>query len=525
VRREWNIQVRSAQTPSAVDTVSQLESSRELTVDREVISPFAAGTTQVSVSLSRTPGIDVAALLRALDKYPHGCIEQTTSRALPLLYYNDVALLGYGPSDPKIADRVQEAIYRIADMQTSDGSFGMWGPTSSPAAEWLQSYALDFLLRAREHQMAVPAASLQRALTWLNRSVERMSPNAQAYAWYVLAKAGLADAGRVRYFQDTTASKMVGGLPWAQLAAALNQVGEPGRARLAFSVAQTQIGRRETSDYYGSTLRDSAALLALAQEAGGHEGLVAVVGSVRGSLVARADETTTQEQAWLVLAARAFQTGGDLAYAIDGESRKATTEPVVINPDATALAKGLHVRNEGDKPVWLQVTARGVPKEPLPAAAERLSIYRQYYTLSGQKVDFANVHQTDRIVVSLSGDSLQGGYHQVALLDLLPAGFEIESVINDETAKSFPFLDNLTPTKMTEARDDRFFATFDLGTRPYRTWWDDEIKNGDYFHVAYIVRAVTPGSFALPAAQVSDMYAPRIYGRTAMGNVTIAPRQ
>ena len=44
------------------------------------------------------------------------------------------------------------------------------------------------------------------------------------------------------------------------------------------------------------------------------------------------------------------------------------------------------------------------------------------------------------------------------------------------------------------------------------------------FHVAYIVRAVTPGSYALPAANVSDMYAPRIYGRTAMGRIEIAPR-
>ncbi|TMJ28140.1 MAG: alpha-2-macroglobulin family protein, partial [Alphaproteobacteria bacterium] len=194
VRREWDIQVRAAQTPSAVDTTAPLEASRELTVDREVIQPFAAGTAQVSVALSRIPGIDVPGLLRALDKYPYGCIEQTTSRALPLLYYNDVALLGYGPADPKIADRVQDAIYRIVDMQMGDGSFGMWGPFSSPAAEWLQSYALDFLLRARDQKMAVPAASLQRGLGWLSRSAERMSPNAQAYAWYVLAKAGLADA-------------------------------------------------------------------------------------------------------------------------------------------------------------------------------------------------------------------------------------------------------------------------------------------------------------------------------------------
>jgi alpha-2-macroglobulin len=524
VRREWDIEVRAAQTPSAVDTVSQLDPGRQLTVDNNVTSGFAAGTPVVSVALSRTPGIDVAALLRALDKYPFGCIEQTTSRALPLLYYNDVALLGYGPADPKITDRVQDAVYRIVDMQMGDGSFGMWGPTSSPAAEWLQAYALDFLVRARDQQMAVPSASLQRGLTWLNRSAEMMSPNAQAYAWYVLAKAGLADPGRVRYFQDDNAKGIKGGLAWAQLAAALNLVGEPGRARLAFTVAQMHLNDRDPKDYYGSPLRDRAGLLALASEAAGREGATAVANAIGDRLAAKVQDTTTQEQAWLVLAAKATGGGGDLAYTVDGQSKKAATEPVVLNPDTATLAKGLHVRNDGNKPIWLQVTARGVPNDPQPAATQGLSIDRSYYTLTGDPVDLGKLRQNDRVIVSLEGRNLEGGYHEVALLDLLPAGLEIESVMNDDTVKSFSFLSALTPTRIAEARDDRFFASFNLGTRPYANWWDNDVKNGYSFHVAYIARAVTPGSFALPAAQVSDMYAPRVYGRTAMDRITIAPR-
>jgi len=526
VRREWDIQVRASQTPSAVDAVSQLEPSRELTVDREIISPFAAGTAQVSVALSRTPGIDVPALLRALDKYPYGCIEQTTSRALPLLYYNDVSLLGYGPADPKIGDRVQDAIYRIVDMQIGDGSFGMWGPFSSPAAEWLQSYALDFLLRARDQKMAVPAASLQRGLTWLARSADKMSPNAQAYAWYVLAKAGLADAGRVRYFQDTTGEKIIGGLAWTQLAAALNQVGEPGRARLAFGIARQRLDQRDTTDYYGSGLRDRAALLALAQEAAGRDGLVEVANTVRARMVAKVEDTTTQEQAWLVLAARATAGGGELAYSVDGDARKSTAEPVVINPDAAELQKGMRIRNQGDRPVWLQVSARGVPKDPQPAAQAGIAIERNFHTLDGRTANLAQVRQNDRLVVSINGSNAVGGYHQVALLDLLPAGFEIESVVNSETVKNFAFLRPITTTRIAEARDDRFFAALDLGRVPYRSWWesDGERVSSNAFHVAYVVRAVTPGSFALPAAHASDMYAPRVFGRTAMGRVTIAPR-
>ena len=524
VRREWDIQVRAAQTPSAIDTVSQLEPGRELVLDRNVTAPFAPGTAVASVALSRTPGIDVPALLRALDKYPYGCLEQTTSRALPLLYYNDVALLGYGPGDPRISDRVQDAVYRIVDMQVIDGSFGMWGPFSTPAAEWLQTYALDFLLRARDQQMAVPAAPLQRGLTWLNRTADKLSPNAQAYAWYVLAKAGLADPGRVRYFQDTTGRDIKGGLAWAQLAAALNQVGEPGRARLAFGLARQRIDEPDPADYYGSPLRNRAALLALASEAGGREGVSEVVGAVRERLTARVQDTTTQEQAWLVLAARALGGGGELAYAVDGETRKAAAEPVVINPDAAAIARGMRVRNDGDRAVLMQVTARGVPRDPQPAASQGLSVARRYLTLAGEPANLAQVRQNDRLIVSLAGRNLEGGYHEVALLDLLPAGFEIESVLNEETAKSFPFLSKLTTPRIAEARDDRFFASFDLGERAYRTLWEENRKFGNSYHLAYIVRAVTPGTFALPAVNVSDMYAPRVYARSAMGSLTVAPR-
>jgi alpha-2-macroglobulin len=525
VHREWDIQVRAAQTPSAVDTVTVLDPGRELTLSRDLTAGFAAGTSVVSVALSRTPGIDVPGLLRALDKYPYGCLEQTTSRALPLLYYNDVALLGYGPGDPKIGDRVQDAIYRIVDMQISDGSFGMWGPYATPAAEWLQAYALDFLVRARERQMTVPAASLQRGLTWLNRAAERFQPNSQAYAWYVLAKAGLADPGRVRYFQDTQAANGIeGGLAWSQLAAALNLVGEPGRARLALANAQRTVDQRDPNDYYGSPLRDRAALLALAPEAGGREAVAMVVGSVRERLTARIAQTTTQEQAWLVLAARALAGGSDLSYEIDGDANKTTTDPVVVNPDAAELGRGLRVKNTGERPVWVQVTARGVPRDPQPAASAGLSVQRDFLTLDGQAADLANVRQNDRLIVSLHGRQEDTGYHEVALLDLLPAGFEIEGVMTDDTVKSYPFVGEVTPTRIAEGRDDRFFAALNLGIRPYRWWNDEDTKFGRNFHVAYMVRAVTPGSFALPAVEVEDMYNPRVFARSGMGKVQIVPR-
>ena len=69
----------------------------------------------------------------------------------------------------------------------------------------------------------------------------------------------------------------------------------------------------------------------------------------------------------------------------------------------------------------------------------------------------------------------------------------------------------MTTPVFAEYRDDRFIAAIDLS--------DDQSS----FQVAYLVRAVTPGTYRLPGSSIEDMYRPAIRARTAMGNVTIMP--
>ncbi|MCA3629211.1 MAG: hypothetical protein IOC35_02680, partial [Methylobacterium sp.] len=40
---------------------------------------------------------------------------------------------------------------------------------------------------------------------------------------------------------------------------------------------------------------------------------------------------------------------------------------------------------------------------------------------------------------------------------------------------------------------------------------------------AYVVRAVTPGTYTHPAAIIEDMYTPENFGRTGFGEAEIAP--
>ena len=41
--------------------------------------------------------------------------------------------------------------------------------------------------------------------------------------------------------------------------------------------------------------------------------------------------------------------------------------------------------------------------------------------------------------------------------------------------------------------------------------------------VAYVVRAVTPGTYARPGAQIEDMYAPSYHARGEAGTLEVKP--
>jgi uncharacterized protein YfaS (alpha-2-macroglobulin family) len=94
--------------------------------------------------------------------------------------------------------------------------------------------------------------------------------------------------------------------------------------------------------------------------------------------------------------------------------------------------------------------------------------------------------------------------------DPLPAGFEIDNP-NLLRAGDIGTLSDLDVTDFTdhsEFRQERFLAAVTH-------------RRGDLMRLAYIVRAVTPGSFHHPAASVEDMYRPAFRAQTASGHVVI----
>ena len=214
--------------------------------------------------------------------------------------------------------------------------------------------------------------------------------------------------------------------------------------------------------------------------------------------------------------------------------------PAAFAPTIDELRKGYTITNTGQRDLWRTVVIRGAPTSAPSAMEVGYTIKRNYFTLDGKPVDPGRLRQNDRLIVSIEGKSADSEEHQTVLVDMLPAGWEIEGPVTPiletakgdaeagDTNKTYGFLGALTNPHVTEARDDRFVAAFTLGhdasQRFNRYFAAKQTLPEAAFHLAYVVRVVTPGNFTLPEAVVEDMYRPSTMARTDSGQTIADPR-
>jgi hypothetical protein len=140
--------------------------------------------------------------------------------------------------------------------------------------------------------------------------------------------------------------------------------------------------------------------------------------------------------------------------------------------------------------------------------------------MAGQPADMSSIKQNDRVMVVLSGQMGNNYYRQMGVIDMLPAGLEVETILTGDDNKPYPWLGTLTGTDMTDKRDDRYVASFSIGSQD-RSPDSKTVVTPPTFRVAYIARATVPGTFIMPAGVVEDMYAPSVMARTTVGTMSV----
>ena len=503
VQHESAIIVRPARgavvTASGAELAPGAQAALALQPDR-----YVPGTWSAAARFGGPVRYDPTALVRALEDYPLNCLEQATSKGFPLVMLPD----GAAPNG-----QLQRALEAVLDRQRYDGGFGLWS-ASDDADPWLSAYATEFLLRARDAGAPVPEQALKDAVSYLSDRADEddavydgtAKPEEMAagvYRLYDLARAGSGRPGAARVLAEHL-DKLPTPLARAQLGAALALAHDQPRAEAAFAAALEAPARKWWMADYGTALRDQAAIAVLLRESGLlPDRLASLIAALPGADL-DPKSLDTQEQAWTAAAAAVLGRGGQPArIVLDGQPLAAA--PVVT----VALSRDMQARNAGDRPVWESLSVTGVPREAPPAARSQMRITRRFLAMDGSPLDLDHLRQNTVFVLVLEGRAEDGQEHRAMVLHGLPAGWEIAGRFGAGDAPGLSWLKDLSETQAQPAGDDRFAAVVDLtGEKPS-------------FRVAIKLRAVTPGTFELPGAEVADMYRPALYARQAAGRISV----
>lgn len=497
---ETEIEVRVPAEP-AVDVIPlTLRSNERLTTT--VSFDGIPGTNRVSLEVSQIPPIDLSRRLRYLIRYPHGCIEQTTSAAFPQLYLDRLANLSAGELDETQAN-IREAIERIGLFQTPSGGFAYW-PGQTGAHQWSTNYAGHFLVEADRRGYAVDANLLSRWIDYQSEQANGWYGAAedtvlnQAYRLYTLALA------REPAYAAMNRLREVPNLPtvarW-RLAAAYALAGNTNTAMSLIRGADVSVRSYEVpGETFGGRVRDQAMIL---------EALVQL-GDSRAAELARtiSEELTsdrgmsTQTAAYALLAMAKFATVTDPSNEID-LTWSWDNQPVERLQSASAVVtQEMPVEGDGSASLTLQNRTRGqlfpriiVEGVPRPGTerpqASGLRV-RVSYAVDGRVADVSRLPSgTDvEIRVQVTNTNRSRGYEELVLSHLMPGGWEIanERLAGGQGEGSFDYRD---------IRDDRVFTYFDLGAGQSTT---------------FTVQATTAyeGRYYLPMITCEAMYEPEI---------------
>jgi uncharacterized protein YfaS (alpha-2-macroglobulin family) len=547
------------QVPGAVETKLVAQGSTPGTVTipgAKLPAGVVPGTATLEVSVDPDGVAGLEEGLRDLIEYPYGCLEQTTSRLVPLVAVEELArsLKLAGLEGPRLKTYIAAGLEKLERFQTDDGGFSLWmGGKSEP---FLTAFALWGLKIAEDAGHPIKKGMIPRGVTYLREALARDAKLAgpiddllgemgsKAFSVHVLAELGSPDAAYATKLLEKKEQLPRFGQAFLARALALNLgAGHSAVTGLLDDLARAEreIGQggklvAEARDHNWSMyMSDDTRTTAIATDAfldlrPSEPTLPALV---KGLLAGRVDGRwiNTQDDLFALIALVHYvKSRGVTHVSVDA---RLGDKPVLSGP---LVGKATHIRRAtvplgaGEAPPLVLAATGGDAFYSVmtryrrdlahqPAEEHGITLRRDYLdpatdkplppvAVTGGQAISIRAGQMVRVRVSVSSSEWRA---HLAVDDPLPAGLE---AVNTKlvTSGNQPGERDSDPWSISarELRDDRVLVFMD------RVW-------PRLVTYTYLARATTPGSYKLPGATVGEMYQPDIFARTAPGLVVVTP--
>ena len=465
------------------------------------------GSNAASVEFSTLPPMDFSKRIEYLIRYPHGCVEQTTSGAFPQLFMGDIFDLSFNKKQ-EIEENIKHAINRLNNFQTASGGLSYW-PGSGNANEWGTNYAGHFMLEAKKKGYALPITFLSNwmryqrneARQWRNSRTRYNSSLIQAYRLYTLALAGQPELAAMNRLRES--GEMSNDAKW-RLAAAYALA---GKDRVAKEIAATANINFESKDYnyytYGSPFRNKAMALETMVVLEDNQQRELAISLAKNLSSSRWYSTQETSYALLALAKMANKNGGKsvgVNYKLNGNSENIQTTKALAKRDLKVKMGSNQLSLENQKDNILYVTVSQSGKLPLGeelTSQSKLAVKTRFVDGAGNSIYVSELRQGTEVTAKVSVTNISmDNVDNIALSQIFPSGWE---VVNTSFTDLNGGADGEADYK--DIRDDRVNFYFELGSKKTKTF---SVK----LNASYL------GTYYLPGTQAEAMYDNTYFART-----------
>ncbi len=472
--------------------------------------------------------------LRDLVGYPYGCLEQTTSKVIPMLAARDLAdtLAVDGVTGPKLEGFVRAGIDKIGRHQTSSGGFSLW--PGGEAEAYYTAYALWGLHLAKKAGYRVDQTRIDEGLEYLRNDGKRPDTSrdyydeshnlgAQAFALYVRAALGDKDAAGVTALVGNTAMPVYGK---AYLARALAEsvgandpaveklVTELGDLAAAAVKADTLIDHNKADDWYMSSgLRSTAMVLGTLVELDPKNAQIAPL--VRLIMKTRRSDRylDTQENLYSLLALTSYartvaKAPPNVAVALGGTSLISGSlggkQRMRVASTALPASGNVSIKPSGEVHYNVELRYRRVPAA-LKAESNGLSLTTEYLDEAGKPKTAFTVGDVVRVKVTVP---VSNDVSHLMVSVPVPAGFE---ALNTRFATVGTAGIKESYGAFREMRDNRVDFASEY------TWGGRQVYE-------FMMRAIAVGTYAKAPTVAELMYEPEVNAQTEMATLEVKPK-
>ena len=481
----------------------EIEGGQSITIPFELAG--IEGSQEGSIMLSSLLPVDLYSRLDYLTSYPHGCLEQLTSKAFPQLYLN-YFIQQNEEETAQMRSNIEAAINNLKAYQKSDNSMTNWigGNYSDP---WTEIYALHFLVEAKKQGFNVPqyfydglmSYQANRARQWKNNPDYKQGETIQAYRLFVLALGNRPELAPMNRFKEI---EMNYSLSKALTAAAFALT---GKTTIAQNMMPTETGGR-MSDYYtsfGSTIRDLAFLtytqmLCDMEQQTVQNNINEICAMLNSN---RWMDTQTTAFALFVLGKYAEKnnvSNGNLSaiVKINGEEHTLNSNMSSAGIKFTPKlgSNTVEIKSNSDQKLVANLfTKTSVAEYDMTESGNFITMNMSYTDKSGNALNLANLKAGTDIVMQFTVQNpSEWQVTELALSYYLPSGWEL---VND---RLFGDGSGNEGAKHIDIRDDRVYIYFDLAPNSKKTF---TLK----------ANATYEGNYMIPAVRCEDMYNNEIY--------------